>query len=111
MDDDFTGSGHQTESGPSIPDELPVVPVRDMVVHPYMVVPLLVSREISVKAVDASLAKKRFILVVAQKGSEVEDPTPADIYDVGAVCLIIRMLKLPDGRIRLWAQGVDRARV
>jgi len=111
MSDDVKVDVEQEKSSPSIPYELPVVPVRDIVVHPYMVVPLFVSREMSIKAVDASLAKRRFILVVTQRDKEVEAPKPEDIYEVGAVCLIIRMLKLPDGRVRLWAQGIDRARV
>ena len=105
-------SGVESEKmEPSIPTEVPVVPVRDIVVHPYMVVPLFISRQLSVRAVDASLANRRFILVVTQKDKNVEEPKPADVYEVGAICLIIRMLKLPDGRVRLWAQGVDRARI
>ena len=93
------------QAGPSIPSEVPVVPVRDVVVHPYMVVPLFVSRQMSIRAVDASLANRRFILIIAQRDREVEDPKPEDIYEVGTVCLVIRMLKLPDSRVRLWAQG------
>ncbi|HUT02885.1 MAG TPA: endopeptidase La [bacterium] len=107
-----TDSGVQSErTEPSIPTEVPVVPVRDIVVHPYMVIPLFISRQLSVSAVDASLANKRFILIVTQKDESIEEPKPEDVYNVGAVCLIIRMFKLPDGRVRLWAQGVDRARI
>jgi len=118
MSDEEQGMSEETKAGaeleregPSIPNEVPVVPVRDMVVHPYMIVPLFVSRPMSISAVDASLANKRFILIVAQRDKDVEDPKLEDIYEVGAVCLIIRMLKLPDRRVRLWAQGVDRARI
>jgi len=111
MNDDTRPEAAPEQAGPSIPGEVPVVPVRDVVVHPYMVVPLFVSRPKSIKAVDASLAKSRFILIVAQREKDLEEPKPQDIYDVGTVCLIIRMLKLPDGRVRLWAQGVDRARI
>jgi len=111
MSEDTRPEAAPERAGPSIPSEVPVVPVRDVVVHPYMVVPLFVSRQKSVRAVDASLANRRFILIVAQRDKDVEDPKPEDIYEVGTVCLIIRMLKLPDARVRLWAQGVDRARI
>jgi ATP-dependent Lon protease len=94
-----------------IPDVLPVLPLRDIVIFPFMIVPLYVSRERSIKAVDQALADNRMILLASQKEQEKEDPTPDDIYGVGTVALIMRMLKLPDGRIRVLVQGVGRARI
>lgn len=99
------------DKAPSIPSTLPVMPVRDLVVHPYMVVPLLASRAGSIAAIDASLANKRFILMVTQKDKEIDEPETSHVYTVGTICLIIRMLKLPDQRARLLVQGVDRARI
>jgi ATP-dependent Lon protease len=99
------------EEPPKIPDVLPVLPLRDIVIFPFMIVPLYVSRERSIKAVDQALADSRMILLVAQKKQDEEDPGPADIYPVGTVAVIMRMLKLPDGRIRVLVQGVGRARI
>ena len=94
-----------------IPDVLPVLPLRDIVIFPFMIVPLYVSRERSIKAVDQALADNRMILLTAQKRQDDEDPGPDDMYTVGTVALIMRMLKLPDGRIRVLVQGVGRARI
>ena len=94
-----------------IPDIVPVLPLKDMVVFPYIIVPLSVSREKSINAVDAALAEQRVIMLTLQKNSENETPAPADLHDVGTLAAIMRMLKLPDGRIRLLVQGVSRARV
>ena len=94
-----------------IPDSLPVLPLRDIVIFPFMIVPLYVSRERSIKAVDQALADNRMILLAAQKRQDDEDPTGDDIYPVGTVALIMRMLKLPDGRIRVLVQGIGRARI
>jgi ATP-dependent Lon protease len=94
-----------------IPDTLPVLPLRDIVIFPFMIVPLYVSRERSIKAVDQALSDNRMILLAAQKRQDDEDPGPDDIYGMGTVALIMRMLKLPDGRIRVLVQGVGRARI
>src|SRR6185369_17205388 len=95
----------------TIPDVLPVLPMPDMVVFPYMIVPLFVNRERSTKAVDQSLAENRMIMLVAQKDSSVDDPKAADLHDFGTVSVIMRMLKLPDGRVRILVQGFSRAKV
>ncbi len=95
----------------AIPEELPVLPLPDTVVFPYMIVPLFVNREQSVQAVDQSLAENRMILVVSQKDAEVDEPKPEDLHPVGTVALIMRMLKLPDGRVRILVQGFARASV
>ena len=94
-----------------IPDILPVLPLKDVVVFPFIILPLSVSREKSILAVDAALAEQRIIMLVAQKDAANETPKPADLYAVGTVVAIMRMLKLPDGRIRLLVQGLTRARV
>ena len=95
----------------SIPDVLPVLPLPDVVMFPYMIAPLFVNRERSAKAVDQALAENRMILLVAQKNQNVDDPKPEDLYDFGTVSIIMRMLKLPDGRVRILVQGFSRAQV
>lgn len=94
-----------------IPDILPVLPLKDIVVFPYIIVPLSVSREKSINAVDASLAEQRIIMLAVQKDPANETPSAADLYEVGTIAAIMRMLKLPDGRIRLLVQGLSRAHV
>src|SRR5688572_8486763 len=94
-----------------IPDVLPVLPLPDVVVFPYMIVPLFVNRERSAKAVDQSLAENRMIMLVAQKNSNIDDPKSTDLHDFGTVSVIMRMLKLPDGRVRILVQGFSRAKV
>jgi len=94
-----------------VPKELPVLPLRDIVVYPFIIVPLSVSRERSIRAVDQALADNRMILLVSQKDSKVEEPSERDLFNVGTVGVIMRMLKLPDGRIRVLVQGVCRAKV
>lgn len=94
-----------------VPKELPVLMLRDIVVFPYMVVPLFVGREKSKSAVDEALSSHRMILLVTQKSTEVEDPKHDDVFEIGTVALIMRMLKLPDGRIRILAQGLVRAKI
>jgi len=100
-----------SDSKLQIPKELPVLMLRDIVVFPYMVVPLFVGRDKSKNAIEESLSSHRMILLLTQKNAEVEDPKREDSYDVGTVALIMRMLKLPDGRIRILAQGIMRAKV
>ncbi|WP_316897300.1 endopeptidase La [Pseudodesulfovibrio indicus] len=94
-----------------IPETLPVLAVRDIVVFNYMILPLFVGREKSVQAVDAALAGDRYILILTQKDEAVEDPTPDDLYRTGTVGMIMRMLKMPDGRLKVLVQGLARAKV
>ena len=94
-----------------IPTTLPVLPVRDMVIFPYMILPLFVGREISVKAIDYALAANRMVVLIAQKDLNVETPSPEDLYKVGTVGSILRVLKLPDGRLKILVQGLVKARV
>src|SRR6478736_10304221 len=95
----------------TIPDVLPVLPLPDVVVFPYMIVPLFVNRERAAKAVDQALAENRMIMLVAQKDANIDDPKPEALHDFGTVGVIMRMLKLPDGRIRILVQGFSRAQV
>ncbi len=94
-----------------IPSSLPVLPLRDMVVFPFIIAPLSVARELSIQAVDRALSENRMILLVAQRDKDEEDPTAGDLHEIGTVAVIMRMLKLPDERIRVLVQGVCRARV
>ena len=112
--EDFTEKLSDTEFGDpqmNIPPELPVLPLRDIVIYPFMIVPLFVSRDRSIKAIDEALSRNRMILLVSQKDLDKEEPTQEDLYKVGTVAVIMRMLKLPDGRIRILIQGLSRARV
>jgi ATP-dependent Lon protease len=94
-----------------IPETLPVLVLRDIVVFPYMIVPLYVGRAKSKRAVDRALNSDRMILLLTQKDPNVEDPTPEQLYMTGTVGLIVRMLKLPDGRMRVLVQGISRVKV
>ena len=94
-----------------IPDQLPLLPVRDIVVFPYMVLPLFVGREMSIKAIEAALAGNRMIFLATQKALDVENPTPDDIHTIGTVGIIMRMLKLPDERIKILVQGLSKAKI
>src|SRR5437763_11331774 len=101
----------EAEQQLQIPDELPLLPLRDIVIYPFMIVPLFVSRERSIRAVDEALGEHRMILLVCQKDLDKEEPQQNDLYGVGTVAVIMRMLKLPDGRIRILVQGISRAKV
>ena len=95
----------------NIPELLPVLPLRDISIFPFMIVPLFVSRERSIRAVDQALAENRMIMLAAQKDANKEEPGTSDLYEIGTVAIIMRMLKLPDGRIRILVQGISRARI
>jgi ATP-dependent Lon protease len=94
-----------------IPNELPLLPVRDVVVYSYMILPLFVGRESSVGAVEDALSRDRLIFLATQHDATEEDPDPDRIYRIGTVAMIIRMLKLPDGRIKILIQGVVKAKI
>ncbi len=100
-----------------IPDQLtddtvmPVLPLRDVVVYPHMVIPLFVGREKSIKALDVAMASNKQILLVAQKNAEVDEPDTEQVHTIGTVSTILQLLKLPDGTIKVLVEGVDRARV
>ncbi|MCL0068364.1 endopeptidase La [Thermodesulfovibrionales bacterium] len=94
-----------------IPDTLPVLAARDIVVFPYMILPLFVGRDVSIKAIDHSLNTGKMILLLTQKDPNVEAPSLDDFYSVGTVSMIMRVLKLPDGRVKVLVQGLSKARV
>jgi ATP-dependent Lon protease len=100
-----------TEPMMQIPSVLPALPLRDIVIYPFMIVPLFVSRDKSIKAVEEALKENRMIVLVSQKDLNKEDPTKEDLFGTGTVAIIMRMLKLPDGRIRILIQGLSRATV
>src|SRR5947199_4264848 len=101
----------RTDEQLKLPDSLPVLPLRDIVIFPYMIVPLFVQRERSIRAVDQALAENRMIMLVAQRDLEKEEPIGTDLYNHGTAAAIMRMLKMPDGRIRILVQGLARASV
>jgi ATP-dependent Lon protease len=101
----------QTDEQQKLPDSLPVLPLRDIVIFPYMIVPLFVQRERSIRAVEHALAENRMIMLVAQRDLEKEEPIGGDLYNYGTAASIMRMLKMPDGRIRILVQGLARASV
>jgi ATP-dependent Lon protease len=94
-----------------IPEELPVLPLREMVVFPYMVLPLFVARERSLAAVEDALAGDRLLLLVAQRDAEIEDPEPDDLYRVGTVVMVMRISRLADGRAKVLVQGLAKASI
>lgn len=100
-----------TEPMMQIPSLLPALPLRDIVIYPFMIVPLFVSRDKSIKAVEEALKDNRMIVLVSQKDVNKEDPTREDLFTTGTVAIIMRMLKLPDGRIRILIQGLSRTAI
>ncbi|NNJ90177.1 MAG: AAA family ATPase, partial [Gammaproteobacteria bacterium] len=91
--------------------EIPVLPLRDVVVYPHMVIPLFVGRDKSIKALDAVMQDSKQILLVAQKSAEVDEPDIADMYNVGTLASILQLLKLPDGTVKVLVEGGSRAMV
>ena len=94
-----------------IPNILPLLPIRDIVIYPYMMLPLFVGRDVSIRAVEESLSRDRLIFLVSQKNSAEENPNSADIHRVGTVASIMRMLKLADGRVKILVQGLSKGEV
>ncbi|MDR2676409.1 MAG: endopeptidase La [Endomicrobium sp.] len=92
-----------------IPDELPLLPVRDIILYPAMVLPLAIGREKSIKALEEAMAMNRLIFIVAQKNVQIEDPTPNDVYNIGTVCEALQLLKMPDGTLKALVEGISRA--
>ncbi len=88
---------------------VPVLPLRDVVVYPHMVIPLFVGRDKSIAALDAAMATGKRILLVAQKKAELDDPQPTDLYEVGTLASILQLLKLPDGTVKVLVEGAERA--
>ncbi|MBX7230680.1 MAG: endopeptidase La [Bdellovibrionales bacterium] len=94
-----------------IPNSMPMLPVRDIVVFPYMILPLYVGRESSIRAVEEALAKNRLLFLASQKDIAEENPTESSIYKVGTIAMIMRMRKLSDGRVKILIQGVAKGKI
>ncbi len=103
------------ETSPSLKvtgiENLPVLPLRDVVVYPHMVIPLFVGREKSIQALDVAMRADKRIMLVAQKQADVDDPKVDDLYRIGTLATILQLLKLPDGTVKVLVEGVDRARI
>lgn len=97
--------------GLEIPEELPLLPIRDIVIFPYMIIPLLVGREKSIAALDEALKKDRLIFLSTQSLGETEEPTAEEINRIGTVSVIVRMLKTPDGKAKILVQGLQRGMI
>ncbi len=95
----------------TVPEELPLLPLRDLVVFPYMILPLFVVRERSIAAVEDALARDRLVLLVAQREGDMEEPEPDDLHRVGTVAMVMRVLRMGDGRVKVLVQGLAKARV
>jgi ATP-dependent Lon protease len=98
---------------PSAPEatRVPVLPLRDVVVYPHMVIPLFVGRDKSILALDEAMRRDKQILLVAQKQADVDEPKGRDLYTVGTIATILQLLKLPDGTVKVLVEGVARAMV
>ena len=91
--------------------ELPLLPLRDVVVYPYMVIPLFVGRDKSIKALEKAMAGDRRVLLVAQRNARDDDPSPAEIHEVGTLSAILQILRLPDGTVKVLVEGGARAKI
>src|SRR4026208_2489840 len=91
-------------------ENLPIVPLRDVVVFPHMMMPFVIGRPSSTRALEHALLKDKRIFLAAQHDAQVDDPQPSDIFTMGCVANVVQSLKLPDGNIKLLVEGIDRAR-
>ena len=101
---------HSYSDGPRV-GNAPVLPLRDVVVYPHMVIPLFVGREKSIHALEKAMDADKKILLVAQKSAEVDEPAGTDIYNLGTLSNILQLLKLPDGTVKVLVEGAQRARI
>ncbi len=116
MEDDTARKGDTEGQTPQAPDgaeprRFPILPLRDVVVYPFMVIPLFVGREKSVVALDRAMAAGKEILLVAQTRADVDEPDLTDLYEIGTLANILQLLKLPDGTVKVLVEGTKRARV
>lgn len=109
--DDLVSLLEDTDGKIDIPEVMPLLPVRDVVIFTDMVLPLFIGRERSVKAVDKSMGGDRLLFLSTQKDPSIEDPKPDDIFRTGTICRILRILKLPDGHFKVLVQGLEKGRV
>ena len=90
---------------------LPILPLRDIVVFPHMIVPLFVGRDKSIKALEAVMSEDKKVFLIAQKDGSVEDPSEKDLYRIGTLGNILQLLKLPDGTVKVLVEGISRAKI
>ncbi|MCW8830346.1 MAG: LON peptidase substrate-binding domain-containing protein, partial [Gammaproteobacteria bacterium] len=107
----MASSSDKDQSSLSVAIEVPVLPLRDVVVYPHMVIPLFVGREKSIQALDTAMQNDKKILLVAQKSADIDDPGIDDVHEIGTLASILQLLKLPDGTIKVLVEGVQRAKV
>src|SRR5256712_7383213 len=88
---------------------VPLLPLRDIIVFPHMVVPLFVGRQKSIRALEEAMNKQKFILLAAQKDAKTNEPSEADIYNVGTLGTVVQLLRLPDGTVKVLVEGKRRA--
>ncbi|MDX9818154.1 MAG: LON peptidase substrate-binding domain-containing protein, partial [Desulfococcus multivorans] len=109
--DDLISIIEEDEEDIDIPEVLPLMPVRDVVIFTDMLLPLFVGRKKSVRAVEEAVANDNYLMLATQQDPGVENPKPEEIYTLGTVARVLRMLKLPDGRMKALVQGVAKARI
>jgi len=108
---DLPTSTEQDEQAAQIPEELPLLPLRNAVIYPFLSMPIAVSRQESMRLIEDTLAGQKLFGVVAQKSTEVEEPTPDDLYPVGTIVRLLKMIRTPEGSMYVLAQGVSRMRI
>ena len=101
----------ETVNEPGGRSDIPVLPLRDVVVYPHMVIPLFVGRDKSIVALDLAMNASKKILLIAQQKADLDDPAPEDLYEIGTLATILQLLKLPDGTVKVLVEGAERARV
>ncbi|RPH38956.1 MAG: endopeptidase La, partial [Desulfobulbaceae bacterium] len=104
--DDFSNNEEM-----EIPEVLPMMAVRDVVIFNYMIIPLFVGRPGSVEAVNEALGSNKLLMLVTQKDATKDNPKAEDLYNIGMVCMVMRTLKLPDGRLKVLVQAMSKARI
>lgn len=98
-------------TSPVVPGKMPLLPLRDVVVYPHLVIPLFVGRDKSVKALEVASDADKRIMLVAQKSATKDEPEASDLYEIGTIATVLQMLKLPDGTVKVLVEGLERARV
>src|SRR6056297_3128434 len=109
--DDLVTLLQEDDQVEDIPDKLPLMPVRDVVIFPDMVLPLYIGREKSIQAVELAMETDRMLFLATQKDPSLEDPSPDEIFRVGTVCRILRVLKLPEGHFKVLIQGIEKGKI
>ncbi|MCK5001590.1 MAG: endopeptidase La, partial [Gammaproteobacteria bacterium] len=107
----MASSSDKDQPSSSVTTEVPVLPLRDVVVYPHMVIPLFVGREKSIQALDTAMQNNKKILLIAQKSADIDEPGIDDVHEIGTLATILQLLKLPDGTIKVLVEGVQRAKV